>query len=286
MSQENSTSEKTQETRKRLILGGLLVVLAGVVYFQFFSGSDTPGPRPDTVSANTGTKPGPTPLRPTPPRSGTPEPIISQPLDLASMDGRNISSSGTGRNIFIYPPPPTPTPPPPAPPPVPQPTPPVILRSVNPAGVIARTGDFTLTAFGEKFPQDAQGFIDGRAYPTTFVNATEIKVLVPAEAIRAPGNAGVMIRSQSDAKLFSNQASLNVAQPPDPPYKYIGLIVSKIGATAVLKSQSEDEILNVKKGDKIGGHWRIINITSQRIEIEDINIKISHLINYSGENEK
>jgi len=268
------------------MLGGLLVVLAGVVYFQFFSGDHAPGPKPGIGSANTAVKAESTPAaqRPTPPRGGTPEPIISQPLDLASMQSRNTSSSGTGRNIFIYPPPPTPTPPPPAPPPIPQPTPPVILSSVNPAGVIARTGDFMLTAFGDKIPQDAQGFIDGRAYPTTFVSATEIKVKVPADAIRNPGNVGVMIRSQSDAKMFSNQYSLNVAQPPDPPYKYIGLIVNKIGATAVLKSQNDDEILNVRKGDKIGGHWRIVNITPQRIEIEDTNIKISHVINYSAEN--
>ena len=92
-----------------------------------------------------------------------------------------------------------------------------------------------------------------------------------------------MIRSKSDAKKYSNQASLNVAQPPDPPYHYIGLIVSKIGATAVLKSMNDDEVLNVRKGDKIGGHWRIVNITPQKIEIEDTKIQLSHFINYSGE---
>ncbi|MGE0128284.1 MAG: hypothetical protein AB7U82_09405 [Blastocatellales bacterium] len=282
MSQENSTSEKTQETRKKLMLGGLLAVLAVVIYFQFFSEGDAPSPSPKVVSANPVTTP--TPQRATPPRSGTPEPIISQPLDLASIQGGITSSSGTGRNIFIYPPPPTPTPAPPPPTPVPLPPPPIGVLSVNPGGVVARTGDFTLTVFGQKIPQDAQGFVDGRAYPTTFVAATEIKIKVPADAIRSPGILGVMIRSQSNAKLFSNQASINVAQPPDPPYKYIGLIVSKIGATAVLKSQNDDEVLNVRKGDKIGGHWRIVNITPQRIEIEDTNIRISHTINYSGEN--
>ena len=284
MSQENSTSEKTQETRKRLFLGGLLVVFAGVVYFQFFSGSDAPSPAPRVASANATTTPA-TPQRPTAPRAGgTPEPIVSQPLDLASMQGRDNSSSGTGRNIFVYPtptplPPPTPAPPVPTPPP-----PPIDLRSINPAGVIARTGEFTMTLFGEKIPQDAQGFFDGRAYPTTFISGAEIKIKIPAEAIRAPGNISVMIRSQSDAKLYSNSASLNVAQPPDPPYKYIGLIVTKNGPTAVLKSTSDDDVHNVKKGERVGGsHWRIINITPQKIEIEDTNIKILHIINYSGD---
>jgi hypothetical protein len=286
MSQENSKTEKNQETRKKLALGGLLVVLGGVVYFQFFTGGDAPPPPTRQGANNTspsrGAGPSPTPQRTTARTGGTPEPIISQPLDLASMQGA-VSSSGTGRNIFVFPTP-TPEPPPPPAPPAPTPLPPPVrLFSINPAGVIARTGDFTLTIFADKLPQDAQGFIDGRAYPTTFISATEAKIKVPGDAIRTPGNIGVMVRSQADAKTFSNQASLNVAQPPDPPYKYIGLIVSKIGATAVLKSQNDDEVLNVKQGDKVGGHWRIVKISPQKIEIEDTNIKISHLINYSGE---
>jgi hypothetical protein len=284
MSQENSKSEKKSEKVKILALGGLLIVLAAVIYFQFFSESEAPVSAPRKFSGNAAVKPTPSP-RPTPRAGGTPEPIISQPLDLASIQIRDTSSSsGTGRNIFVYPTP-TPAPPPPTPKPLPPPPPPPItLFSVNPAGVIARTGDFTLTAFGDKIPQDAQGFVDGRAYPTTFISPAEIKIKVPAEAIRTAGNMGVMVRSQSNAQLFSNQVSLNVAQPPDPPYKYIGLIVSKIGATAVLKSQNDDEVLNVRKGDKIGGHWRIVNITPQKIEIEDTNIKLTHTINYSGEN--
>lgn len=289
MSQENSKAEKNSERVKILTLCGLLVVLAAVIYFQFFSESDTPVPAPRSVSANTATKPTPSP-RPTPRAGGAPEPIISQPLDLASMIIRDTSSSsGTGRNIFVYPTP-TPPPPPPTPKPVPPPTPlPIGVFSVNPAGVIARTGDFTLTVFGEKIPQDAQGFVDGRAYPTTFISGAEVKIRVPGSAISAQGNLGVMIRSQSDAKLYSNQATLTVAQPPDPPYKYIGLIINKNGATAVLKSQNDDEIHNVRKGDRISGRWRIVNITPQRIEIEDINIpKLDrpHIINYSGENDR
>ncbi len=282
MSQENSTSKKTKETREMLALGGLLVVLAGVIYYQFFWESDAPSPATGVASANTATRPAPGPS-PTPRAGATPEPIVSQPLAIAQMGTIDTSSSGTGRNIFIYPPPPTPTPvPPPSPTPTPVP-PPIGLFSINPSGVIARTGDFTLTAFGEKIPQDAQGFINGRAFPTTFVSATEIKIKVPAEAIRTAGNVGVMIRSQNDARLFSNQASLNVAQPPEPPYKYIGLILRKGGATAVLKSQNDDEIHSVKIGDTIDRKWKIINITPQKIEIEDTNIRVSHSINYSGE---
>jgi hypothetical protein len=282
MSQENAKANNS-ETRKRILLGVLGAVLLLVLYLQFFSGGDDAPPPNRPLVATTGGagKPSPTPaLR----ASGTPMPIISQPLVPAWL-GRGISGAGTGRNIFIYP---TPTPAPtstPAPP-VPTPTPPpVTLMSLTPQGVIGRTGEFTLTVFGDKIPPDGQGFVEGRAYPTTIVGPTELKIKVPAEAIRAAGNLGVMVRSQSDAKMFSNQLSLNVAEPPQPLYRYVGIIVNKNGSMAVLRSQSdEQEVLNVTKGKTFGGHWRVVNITPQRIEVEDTNIKgMVHTINFTGE---
>jgi hypothetical protein len=280
MSQENPTPEKTKEIRKRLFLGGLLIVLVGVVYIQFFSGSNAQNQSSAPARAPK-TTPSPTPQRQ---MSGTPAPIISQPLDLASisMQGVSHSSGGTRRNIFVYPTP-TPVPPPPPTTPTPTPTPwPIPVQSLNPGGVIARTADFTLTVFGEKMPQDAQGFINGRAYPTTFVSATQVRINVPAEAIRMPGSLSVTVRSKSDIRLESNPTMLNVAAPPEPPYKYIGLITLKNVPTAVLVSQSnEDDVYNVRKGLVIGGKWKIINITPQKVEIEDTNIKVSHIINYS-----
>ncbi|HZF38350.1 MAG TPA: hypothetical protein VE715_05985 [Blastocatellia bacterium] len=281
MSQENPTPEKTTEIKKKLFLGGLLLTLVGVIYYQFFSGSDAPNSSPGVAAAKAKTTPSPTPQRQT---SGTPAPIISEPLDLASIQGGSHSSGGTGRNIFVYP---TPTPPPPPPPvtPTPAPTPwPIPVFSANPGGVIARTAAFTLTVFGEKMPQDAQGFVNGRAYPTTFVSVTQVKISVPAEAIRSPGVLGVMVNSQSNALLVSNTISLNVAAPPEPPYKYIGLITLKNTPRAVLVSQgNDDDVYNVKKGDVVGGKWKIINVTPQKVEIEDTNIKVSHIINYTSE---
>jgi hypothetical protein len=283
MSQENPTPEQSQqknkEARKRLMLGALLLLLVVVVYFQFFSGGDAQKSTSAAPSANAKATPSPTPQRQT---SGTPAPIISEPLDLASIQGGSHSSGGAGRNIFIYP---TPTPPPPPPPPTPviTPTPwPVPVSSLNPGGVIARTAGFTLTVFGQKIPQDAQGFVNGSAYPTTFVSDTQVRINVPAEAIRMQGSLNVMVRSQSDPKLISNSIPLNVAAPPEPPYKYIGLITLKNVPTAVLVSQgNDDDVYNVRKGGVVGGKWKIVNITPQKVEIEDTSIKVSHVINFT-----
>ncbi len=281
MSQENPTVDKSNETRKKILLSVLFVVFLGVIYYQFFSGGDEAEvTRP--VAASNVTQPTPAP-RATPRVGGTPEPIISQPLDLASMISRSVSGEGVGRNIFTYPPPPPPPTPKPQPTVPPPPPPPVTLFSVKPAGVLARTGEFNLIIYGEKIPQDAKIYFDGREYVTAFVSAKEVKAIIPADAIRNPGNLGVMVRSISDTTLFSNQLTLNVAEPPAPPYRFIGLIVRKSGTMAVLKSQTEDEVINVVK-DQQFKNWKVISISPQKIVIEDTSIKVSHTISYSGEN--
>ena len=80
-SDTGTETQKTRETRNRLALGALLLLLSVVIYSQFFSGGDAPKSR-GAASATTRPTPSPTPPRQT---SGTPEPIISQPLDLASI---------------------------------------------------------------------------------------------------------------------------------------------------------------------------------------------------------
>ncbi|QQS49081.1 MAG: hypothetical protein IPM66_10865 [Acidobacteriota bacterium] len=285
MSQELSKKERADEKRKKILLGALLVVFLGVVYYQFFTEEETPAPPAARVSQTAAQQVQATGAATRPAQRGQePDRIISQPLDLASMSGKGSAGAGTGRNIFVYPPPPPPPTPKPQPTLPPPPPPPVTLYSVNPSGVIARTGDFTLTLFGDKIPGDGKIFIEGREFPTTIASPTEAKAQVPANVINRAGNLGVQIRSQSDAKMFSNQLTLNVAEPPAPPYRYIGLIVSSKKTVAVLKSASGDDVYNVSRGDIVGKNWRIINITPQKIEFEDTNLKITHSVNFTGEN--
>lgn len=289
MSQEKAKKPNDSgEKRKKILLGVLFLVMLVVFYFQFFSGDDS---RPNsTVAVNNAARKTATPT-PTPRALGPgqkPEPIITQPLVFVGFGGKT-AGDGTGRNIFVYPtptpePPPTPMPPQPTPPP-----PPVLLSQVQPTGVLGRTGPFTMTLYGDKFPADAQGFLEGRPYETKVMSQTELRVQVPGEAIMRAGNLGVQVRSKADAALYSNQMSINVAEPPPPPYRFIGLITNKNGAMAVLKSQTDEDVVNVVKGQKFGTHWLVININSQKIEIQDLNIpsaKIIHAINFTGENEK
>jgi hypothetical protein len=279
MSQEIPATEKSNEKRKIILLGGLFAVLVGVLYFQFISGgNNTQGAQPVATRGRATPAPAPTP------RPGDRKvPTISAPLDLASMTNRTGSSDGTGRNIFIYPtptPPPTPKPAAPTPTPIP---PPITLFSANPGSVFARSPDFNLAVFGEKIPQDGKILINGREFPTTFVNARELRARVTSDAIRSMGSLGIMVRSSSDAKLYSNQLPLNVSEPPKPPYRYIGRIERRNGAIVVLKAPNDEQVFNVAKDAVFGGRWKLISITPQRIVLEDTTIKVTHTIEFTGE---
>ncbi len=274
----------TPEKKKQLFAGGLFFVLAIVVYYQFFSSSDAPTlatPR-STPRVTDGTAPAnsqpPVPVR----VSQNPRPVITDPLPLTLLGGRG-TPDGAERNIFVYPTPtpvPTPKPPPPTPTPVP---PPIMITSLNPAGKIARTADFEISILGAKIPRDAKVFINGRDYPTTVLNESQLTAKIAAVAISQSGNLRVEVKSAGDASLFSNPLNLHVADPPVPPYVYVALIIDKNGVhTAIVKSQADGRLVNVRIGDALG-KWRILGINGQRLEVLDTEYDIKHQVAFTGE---
>lgn len=303
MTQESTNTPENAEKRKRLLLGALFAVLLVVLYWQFFGGDGdrptTPGvaTRPNGTNATgltssaSGSATGETGATSRAARAtSTPSPIVSMPLDLLAMTSK-FAGSGAGRNIFVYP---TPTPAPtpkPVPPPPPPPPPPVTLNGISPSGVIARTGDFNLAVFGIKIPSDVQIQIDGRPFETQFVSDSEARANIPGEVIRGGGNLNVTVRSKADPALFSNQVTINVAEPPIPLYRYIGLIVIGQRKIAVLKEMDgEENVVNMLensnfKCDKRTNRckWKLVNISPQRLTIEDIDLRLTHTISFTGE---
>lgn len=290
-SQENQApDDAAAEQKKKVLLGVLLALMIFVFWWQDPLGLFASDDAGTTTTATAQVRTSPTPkVSPTPRRGGVEE-VVTDPLRPELASYKNTPLDGIGRNIFVYP---TPTPPPPPPPVKPQPTPkppPISLVGVNPAGVIGKTGEFTLTVTGmaldgAKMPADARIFLDGRELQTKLIDESHLTGIVTAEMIRTPGNLGVQVRSASDAQMYSNSLALNVAEPPAPPYRFVGLIVNKNGSTAVLKSQSDDEVFNVKRGDVIGKpkRWEVTNITSTRIELFDTSIKVPHSIAFTGD---
>jgi hypothetical protein len=267
--------------RKKMIAAAVLGVVAIIVlsYAFFGGGSKTP-----PANRNVAVRPSPGELgvranRPTP--EPTPdEPAILQPIPV-SWSVTAVPEAN--RNIFAYyepPPPPVVIPPTPTP----TPPPPLTVSSLSPSNVYARTADFSLQVMGDKFTSAVHITIDGRDLPTRFINAQQVATTVPSALITNPGVRQVIVRS-SDGKLYSNTAMLNVTPPPLPNYNYVGIIGKpRFNDTAVLQDKSTKELLNVQRGDVLGGRFRINSISEREIVLVDTTLKIRHTIPFTVEN--
>jgi hypothetical protein len=191
------------------------------------------------------------------------------------------------RNIFVYfeplpkvvivPTPPTPTP---------TPTPPVLLAALSPANVYARTGDFTLEVTGDKFTPQMKVLIDGNEAPTRYVSPQQVSATVSAAIIANPGSRQIMLRS-SDGALYSNSTPLSVAAAPTPNYTYMGIFGTlKRIDTAIVQDKTSKEVLNIQRGDLLGGRFRVTSISEKELVLIDNNLKIKHTIAFTNQGER
>jgi hypothetical protein len=262
--------------KKKMIAAAVLGLAAFLVLgYVFFGGSST---KPATNS--TAAKPSPTSTRIIKePDAPVDDPSIFQPI---VFSGTVPAVSEADRNIFAYyePPPPVvkvvvlPTP-------TPTPTPPMTASSLAPSNVYARTDDFTLQVMGDKFTPAVHIAIDGRDLPTRFISAQQLFTTVPAALITNPGSRQVIARN-NDGKLYSNTIMLNVTPPPVPNFTYVGIIGKpRFNDTAVLQDKSSKELINVQRGESIGGRFRVISISEKEIVLVDTTLKIRHTIPFT-----
>ena len=259
--------------KKKMIAAGVLAVAAiAVLGYVFFGGSST-----KTNKVATG--PSPTPNRLPPKEVATPDDSVFLPV---VFNPGVPAVSEADRNIFsYYEPTPRPTPLPYVPTPTPVPPPPLTVSSINPSNVFARTADFSLQVIGDKFTPALHITIDGRDMPTRFVNAQQLSTTVPATLIANPGSRSVLVQS-NDRKLYSATLTLNVAAPPPPNYNYIGLIGKpRFNDTAVLQDKSTKDLVNVQRGDLVGGRFRVSSISEKEVVLVDTTLKITHKIGYT-----
>ncbi|HEU4479729.1 MAG TPA: hypothetical protein VFR80_14525 [Pyrinomonadaceae bacterium] len=267
--------------KKKLIWAGVLGLVAIIVLWWTFIGFDS-GPK--TAARPTAT---PTPQRaaqqnPQRPANGTVSPEVKNLEAFTEVQYRPASYNApeAKRNIFAYYiPPPKPVVTPTQPPPSPTPTPPVLLASVSPANVYARTAEFKLEAAGDKFTPAMKIFVDGRELPTSYKSPQEVSATVPASFIAAPGARSVVVRTP-DNSLFSNGATINVAAPPTPNYSYIGIISpeNRLADVALVQDKNNKNVLNVNKGDVLSGRFRVTSISEKELVLTDTTLKIKHTI--------
>ena len=253
------------------VLGLVAILVLG--YLLLGGGGSTKPTAPRAAASPT-----PTPQR----RSNEPPPEEDDPSAYQEIvyNGTLVGAPEADRNIFAYYVPPPPQPKPTAPP-TPVPTPPLTASNISPASVYARTGDFSLQVMGDKFVPGVRIVIDGRAMQTRIVSAQQVATTVTADMIANPGSRRVEVRT-ADGSLYSNVLNLNVTAPPAPNFTYIGLIGKPRGNDiAVLQDKNNKELVNVQRGDLVGGRFRLTSISDKELKLVDVNLKISHTLTFT-----
>ena len=271
--------------KKKLIMAAVLGAVALIIlYWALFGfGGSTPAPRAAaTPTPPRSTQPGTLPLRQQQNAGATTSPDIAT---LGLMTPIEYTPSAytapeARRNIFAYY-----VPPPPAAKPVqevtptPTPSPPLLLASMSPSNVYARSADFKLEISGDKFTPGTRIYFDGRELPTTFISPQQLSANVAAALIAAPGARNIIVRTP-DNSLYSNQAALNVAAPPTPNYLYVGIISphTRVYDTAIVQDRSNKNIMNVHRGDVLSGRFRVTSISDKELVMMDTTLKIKHTL--------
>ncbi len=275
---------KTPSERKKMIAAiGLGAVALISLAYMFLGGSSS--------RSNTGIAPkrSPTPAARNAPLQ-TPQVVREMEGFVPQVINYEMSTPAVpeaGRNIFaFYVPPPKPTPDPNATPviaPTPTPVPPnLLITSISPVNVYAHTGDFTFDVTGDKFTPETRIFIGGAELPTRFISAQQLSAKVPAQLISFEGGREVMVRSR-DGQLFSSPATLNVMPAPVPNYTYVG-VLNRQGSndTAIMKEKNGKDLLNVQRGDVLGGRFRVTSISVQEVTLTDTSLSIKHKLPLVG----
>lgn len=268
--------------RKKVIAAVVLGIAAIIVLGYAFFGGGSKKPPTNLTAKPTPGEAGLKVNRPTP----EPTPDDSTLLQPIPASWPVPAVSEPNRNIFAYyePPPPKPSPVVQLPTPTPTPPPPLTVSSLQPSNVYARTADFRLQVVGDKFTPAVHITIDGRDLLTSFINPQQVATTVPSALIANPGVRQLIVRS-NDGKLYSNTVTLNVTPPPLPNYNYVGIIGRpRYNDTAVLQDKSSKELVSVRRGDPVGGRFRVNSISEREIVLFDTTLKIRHTIPFTVDN--
>ena len=273
--------------RKKLIWAGILGMVAVVFLWWAVFGFGSSKPTNTTSRATTPSGPGSrtTQAATTNPRPNQPAPS-SEALDAAQLTPivyvpSSYTAPDVKRNIFAYY-----VPPPPKAPtvaaeaaPSPTPPPPILLASLSPSNVYARSADFKLEVAGDKFTPATKIYVDGRELQTNYISPQQLSANVSASVIAAPGSRSVVVRN-GDNSLYSNQAMLTIAAPPTPNYLYVGIISphTRVDDTALVQDRSNKNVLNVHRGDVLSGRFRVTSMSEKELVMIDTTLKIKHTL--------
>ena len=267
--------------KKKLLAAAALGLGAIIVLWWALFGFGDSNPRPTRTTASATPTPRNT-LTTSRPQPQAPVAEVQNLANFAPVDylPSSYSAPEPKRNIFAFYEPPakpvaeastTPTPEPSPPP--------VLLASVSPSNVYARTADFKLEVAGDKFTPAMRIFVDGREMPTTYKGPQQLSTTISASLIAAPGSRSVVVRTP-DNSLWSAALPIQVAAPPVPNFNYVGITSpqDRVADQAWVQDKNNKTIMTVYRGDIIGGRFRVTSISQKELVLTDTSLKIKYTI--------
>ena len=285
---------KTPSERNKIIAAAVLGVVSLVALYMAFGRSFFGG---SATTATTKATPTPTPKKVTTTAKNdqfalptSDENALNITVPVVYRPGM-FGAPDAGRNIFAFyePPPPTPyqplpsTPPPTpvVPPPTPAPTPVFLANSVAPASVYAGTkGTFKLEVSGDRFTPDARIYFNQSELPTNYVSSQQLTAMITENMVAQEGQRQIIVQTPN-GMAYSGPLSMTVMAPPKPSnLQYIGMIGRKRynNDTAYFLETGKAVPFGARLNDVVGARFRLIDISSAAVVLEDVNLGFKHRI--------
>lgn len=109
------------------------------------------------------------------------------------------------------------------------------IVSLNPNNLNAGSAGFTLIVTGANFTNNSVVQWNGVARPTTFINAGEVQVIIPAGDVAATGSAVVAVVNSTPVTSFSNARNFIINAPPTASSENIGGRITDLNGLPLAK---------------------------------------------------
>jgi hypothetical protein len=191
--------------KKKLILAGALGFVAILflwwTFIGFGRGTTSPPRNPSAIQTSSNRPLGNQPAT----TADTPQVINVSDLTTINLPTTIPIVQEPRRNIFAYLEKPVVVPTPVVTPtPTPTPTPPVLLATISPSNVYAKTGDFALEVSGDKFTPEMRIFMDGREVSTKYKGPQQMSAAISAATIATPGLRKIEVRTPDGPRVFES----------------------------------------------------------------------------------
>lgn len=115
--------------------------------------------------------------------------------------------------------------------------------------------------------------VDGIGVRSRLINGQDLMVEIPKERLSSPGNITIEVK---DSAGHTRNMVFTVQSRPRPPFLFAGYTADANGTNRKAILLQGTERLMVVEGMVFQNHWRVIDFSSEYIDLEDITLSQQH----------